>query len=69
MKTEARKLGGEAVKVMKDNGLAVHAVPAAAAAEWEKQAKAAWPKVMGTTIPADLVAEIEKHLAEFRAKK
>ena len=69
MKTEARKLGDEAVKVMKDNGLVVHAVPPAVVAEWEKQAKAAWPKVMGTTIPADLLAEIEKHLAEFRAKK
>jgi len=69
MKTEARKLGDEAVKVMKDNGLVVHPVAPAALAEWEKQAKAAWPKVMGQTIPADLVAEIEKHLAEYRAKK
>ena len=69
LKTETRKLGEEAVKVMKDNGLVVHPVAAGALAEWERQARAAWPKVMGSTIPADLLAEIEKHLAEFRARK
>jgi TRAP-type C4-dicarboxylate transport system substrate-binding protein len=69
LKAETRKLGDDAVKVMKEHGLVVHAVPPAAFAEWEKQARVAWPKVMGTTIPADLLAEIERHLAEFRARK
>jgi TRAP-type C4-dicarboxylate transport system substrate-binding protein len=68
LKTETRKLGDEAVTAMKKHGLAVHAVPEAATAMWESQARAAWPKIMGNSIPEDLVKEIEKLLAEYRDK-
>ncbi len=69
LKTETRKLGDEAIGIMKKNGLNVVPVPPAALADWEKQARAAYPKIMGKTIPPEMVAQVEKLRDEFRASK
>jgi len=68
-KAETRKLGDDAVDVMKKHGLAVHAVPEDARAEWEKVARAAYPKIMGSSIPAAILDEVEKHRDDFRAAR
>lgn len=69
LKKETRKLGDEAVKIMKQHGLVVHPVPPEALAEWERQARAAYPRIMGKSIPVEMRAEVERLVAEFRAKK
>ena len=66
LKEETRKLGDKAVELMKERGLVVHEVPAAAMAEWERLASGAWPKIGG--VPKDLLDEIRKTLDEHRAK-
>ncbi|HYF00267.1 MAG TPA: TRAP transporter substrate-binding protein DctP [Planctomycetota bacterium] len=66
LKAETRKLGDKAVELMKERGLVVHDVPAAALAQWEKMSAEAWPKIK--SVPPDLVEEIRKILAEHRAK-
>ncbi len=69
MKREVRTLGDEAVGVMKKReGFTVHAVGVKAAAEFETQARAAWPKIAsGTTW--ELVTEVEKLVIEYRTLK
>jgi TRAP-type transport system periplasmic protein len=69
MRADTRRLGDRAIEVMKRHGLVVHDVPPAAVAQWERASRAAYPKLVGRAVPADMVAEIEKHLAEFRARK
>jgi TRAP-type C4-dicarboxylate transport system substrate-binding protein len=69
LKKETRKLGDEAVEIMRQHGLVVHPVPAEALAEWERQARAAYPRIMGRTVPAKMRADVERLVAEFRAKK
>jgi TRAP-type C4-dicarboxylate transport system substrate-binding protein len=68
-KKETRKFNDDAVDQMKKNGLAVHVVDEEGLQEWNKQARIAWPKLMGTSIPKDLVARIEAACDEFRAAK
>ena len=65
--TETRKLGDEAVRLMKDRKLQVHAVSEPARAEWERTVRKYYPDIMGKTIPPGLVQEIEKLRDEFRA--
>jgi TRAP-type C4-dicarboxylate transport system substrate-binding protein len=69
LRAETRKLGDEAVEVMKKHGLQVHPVSEEARAEWERTAKAAYPRYVGSKIPADFFAEIERLRDEHRASK
>ena len=68
-RNETRKQSIVAVDTMKKHGLSVHSVPAEEVVVWEKAARGAWPALMGKSIPAELVAEIEKLRDEFRAQK
>ncbi len=68
-RTETRKRSVEAVDAMKNIRLTVHHASPEDVARWEKQARLAWPKLMGKAYPPELVATIEAHLAEFRARK
>ncbi|MBI3855551.1 MAG: TRAP transporter substrate-binding protein DctP [Planctomycetes bacterium] len=67
-RTETRKQSVVALKTMQDNKLTVHHAPPEVYPVWEKQARLAWPKLMGKSYPAELVAEIEKLRDECRAK-
>ncbi len=69
LKDDTRKLGDEAVEIMRKHGLVVVPVPEDARKEWEEQARAAYPKIMGKSIPAETVAEIERLRNEFRASR
>lgn len=69
LKKETRQLGDEAVKIMQQHGLVVHPVPAAALADWERQARAAYPAIMGKTIPPAMRDEVERLRNEYRAAR
>ncbi len=64
---EVRKLNDEAIKVMQKHGLVVHHVPSDVVAHWERSARAAYPKLVGTVVPAEMVAEVEKLRDAYRA--
>jgi TRAP-type transport system periplasmic protein len=68
-RTETRKRSEEAIEAMKKIRLTVHHAAPEDVADWEKQARLAWPKLMGKSYPPDLVAKIEKLLQDFRAEK
>ncbi|MFQ5916740.1 MAG: TRAP transporter substrate-binding protein DctP [Candidatus Binatia bacterium] len=69
IRRETRKLGDDAVAVMKRHGLVVHHVPPHVAAEWEKSARAAYPKFVGKVVPAEMVAEVERLRNEYRVSQ
>jgi len=64
----AREIGNEAIEVMQKHGLVVHPVPQELVQVWEDRARIGWPYIVGTAVPADLVAEIERRRDEYRAR-
>lgn len=67
IRRETRKIGDEAVEVMKNHGLVVHPVPPDVHAHWEKSARAAYPTFVGKVVPVEMVAEVERLRDEYRA--
>jgi TRAP-type transport system periplasmic protein len=65
---ETRVMSGVAVDTMKKHGLTVHNVPPDALVEWEKQARVAWPKLLGSAYSPSLVQQIETLRDQFRAR-
>jgi TRAP-type transport system periplasmic protein len=66
---ETRKQSAAAILQMQKLGLTVHPAPPAAVAEWEKQARIAWPALMGKSYPPSLVLQIEALRDQFRARQ
>ena len=66
---ETRKVGNEAVTVMKKHGLVVHHVPSDVVRDWERSARAGYPKIVGKVVPLALVAEVERLRNEYRASQ
>ncbi|MFQ5985519.1 MAG: TRAP transporter substrate-binding protein DctP [Alphaproteobacteria bacterium] len=66
---EVRKLGDEAVEVMRKHGLVVHHVPPEVVAQWERSVRAAYPKLVGALAPREMVAEVERLRNEYRASQ
>ena len=66
---ETRVQSAKAVVEMQKFGLKIHATPPDAVAEWEKQARIAWPALMGAAYPPNLVLQIENIRDQFRAQK
>lgn len=64
-----RRLGPEAVEVMKKHGLVVHQVPQDQVADWERSARNGYSKIVGPVVPADMVAEVERLRDEYRAQQ
>jgi hypothetical protein len=64
-----RQHSAEAIGVMQQHGLKVHAVPPDALAEWNKRFRANYPTIMGENVPPELVAEVERIRDEYRAAK
>lgn len=56
----------EAVRVMRQHGLHVHALPPAAAAEWTQVRDQVCARLRGSTVPADIFDAVEQHLRDFR---
>ncbi|MFQ5961385.1 MAG: TRAP transporter substrate-binding protein DctP [Candidatus Methylomirabilales bacterium] len=67
IREETRKLGADAVEVMKKHGLVVHPVPPEMVAHWEQSARAGYPRLIGKVVPAEMVAEVERLRNEYRA--
>lgn len=61
-------LNAKAVEVMKEYGLAVHAVPGDIADEWERTVATHYPKILGDAVPDNLLAMVEGLRDEYRAE-
>lgn len=56
-----------AVASMRQRGLTLIPIPAAALAEWRSMAEGFYPRIRGTMVPADMFDEVVRLLAEYRA--
>ncbi len=66
---ETREQSPKAILEMQKFGLRVHPASPDAIAQWEKQARIAWPALMGASYPPALVTQIETIRDQFRAQK
>lgn len=69
MRTRSRKESDEAVVAMQKRGLTVHDPTPEAQAAWNALAEKAYPLIRGGLMPADLFDEVQRELADFRAKR
>ncbi|MGE5255286.1 MAG: TRAP transporter substrate-binding protein DctP [Hyphomicrobiales bacterium] len=67
MRKENRKLGDDAVEIMKRHGLAVVPVPRDVAADWERSARATYPRLLEKGNPTEILHAIEKVRNDYRA--
>ena len=58
-----------AVQAMKEKGLTVHKLTPETEAAWRKASEWYWPHIRGKLIPEDIFSQVEKLLAEYRAKQ
>jgi len=56
----------EAVRVMQQRGLQVHAVPPEARAEWTALVQQVYPQLRGAKVPADIFDEVMASLATYQ---
>jgi TRAP-type C4-dicarboxylate transport system substrate-binding protein len=69
MKEASRKENEEAVRAMeRKHGLQVHRVTPEAEQAWIAAAEAAYPKIRGSIVPADLFDKVQGLLKEYRAR-
>src|SRR5262249_41366462 len=66
---QMRQHSSEAIKVMQQHGLQIHAVLPDVLAEWNKRFRRNYPTILSETDPPDLVAEVERIRDEYRAAK
>ena len=69
IKADGRRESAESVEAMRKRGLQVHAVTPEIEAEWRKAVEAAYPKVRGGTVPAEMFDEVVKQLQAYRAAR
>lgn len=67
IKADGRRESVESVQAMRKRGLTVHAVTPEVEAEWRREAEAAYPKIRGVIVPADIFDEVVKQLKAYRA--
>lgn len=63
LRARGRSEDEEAVRVMQQRGLQVHAVPPEARAEWSKLISQVYPRLRGTKVPAEIFDEVMANLA------
>ncbi len=68
-RVKVRAVGPKAVAAMEANGLTVHEVPPEALEQWRKAAEAGFSKLIGSAVPADLMARVRRLVAEHRSGK
>ena len=69
IKADGRRESAESVEAMRKRGLTVHAVSPELEAEWRKAVEAAYPKVRGGNVPAEMFDEVVKQLQAYRAAR
>ena len=67
MRARGRAEDEEAVRVMQQRGLQVHAVPPEARAEWDRLVAQAYPRLRGSKVPADIFDEVMDSVRTFRS--
>ena len=66
-KAKTRAVGSQAIAAMQAYGLQVHDVPPAAVAQWRTAVEAGFSSLIGTQVPADLLAQVAELVAQHRA--
>ena len=66
---KVRAVGPQAIEAMEAYGLTVHRVPPEAMEQWRKAVDAGFSKLIGTEVPADLMARVRQLVAEHRSGK
>ncbi len=69
IKADGRRESVESVEAMRKRGLTVHAVTPEVEAEWRREVEAAYPKIRGPIVPADIFDEVVKQLQAYRAAR
>jgi TRAP-type C4-dicarboxylate transport system substrate-binding protein len=59
IRNETRQLSDDAVEVMKKHGLVVHHVPPDIVLQWERSARAGYPKIVGKEVPKQVTEGFE----------
>ena len=65
-KPDVRKLNDDSVGIMKKHGLVVHKASPEISAEWEPRARAGYQRMIGRSVSAQMVAEVERLRNEYR---
>jgi TRAP-type C4-dicarboxylate transport system substrate-binding protein len=68
IRTSDRKEDDESIGAMKKKGLVVHPVTQQVEEEWRALTKTIYPQLRGKTVPADIFDEVQRLVAEYRAK-
>lgn len=63
-----RKEDEESIAAMQKRGLIVNQVTPQAEAEWQNLTKVIYPEIRGKVVPADIFDEVQRLVAEYRAK-
>ena len=66
-KEKTRAVGPQAIKAMKAHGLKIHKVPPKALAQWRSAVETEFAVLVGSVVPADLLAQVRKLVAEHRS--
>jgi len=69
IKADGRRESVESVEAMRKRGLQVHTPTPEIEAEWRRLAEAAYPKIRGGIVPADIFDEAVKQLQAYRAAR
>jgi TRAP-type transport system periplasmic protein len=68
MRASARKEDDQSIVAMQKKGLIVHPATPAIVEEWQKLTKTLYPQIRGKEVPADTFDEVQRLVAEYRAK-
>jgi TRAP-type C4-dicarboxylate transport system substrate-binding protein len=63
-----RKEDDESIAAMQKKGLVTHPVTPQAETEWRQLTKVIYPEIRGKVVPADIFDEVQRLVAEYRAK-
>ena len=66
VRERARQEDLDAIEAMKKRGLIVHPVTPELEADWRRMAEAAYPKLRGTMVPAEIFDQVRATVAEYR---
>jgi|WetSurMetagenome_2_1015567.scaffolds.fasta_scaffold139612_2 TRAP-type transport system periplasmic protein len=68
MRASARKEDDQSITAMQKRGLIVHPVTPQIEEEWQQLTKTLYPQIRGKKVPADIFDEVQRLVAEYRAK-
>ena len=68
IRASARKEDQESIRAMQKRGLTVNAATPQIEEEWLKLTKSVYPELRGKWVPADIFDEVQRLVAEFRAR-